>query len=405
MLYHLFKYLYQFYDIPGARLFDYISFRAGLGAMLALIIGIVFGKKIINFLHRTTKGEQIRDLGLNGQLQKAGTPTMGGIIILISILIPVLLLSNLTNMYTWLMIITLVWLSALGFVDDYIKVIKRNKKGLRGGFKIAGQAVIGIVVGLTLYFHNDFVVREKTVPVAANVTQAKVSTNTKNTITTIPFFKDNEFDYKRLVPKFINGHSETASWIVFIIACIVIIIAVSNGANLTDGMDGLAAGVSLFIGAALGILAYLSNNIIYADYLNIMYIPNSGEMVVFMAVLVGALIGFLWYNVYPSQIFMGDTGSLALGGILAVCAIIIRKELMIPVLCGIFFAESCSVIVQVSWFKFTRWRYGAGRRVFLMSPLHHHYQKKGMHEVKVVVRFCIVAALLAIITVLTLKVR
>jgi phospho-N-acetylmuramoyl-pentapeptide-transferase len=416
MLYHLFKYLSAFYDIPGARLFDYISFRAGVGAMIALLIGIIFGKKIINILHRKTKGEQIRDLGLNGQLQKAGTPTMGGLIILVSILVPVLLLSNLTNMYTWLMITTLVWLSALGFIDDYIKVIKRNKKGLRGGLKIAGQAGIGIIIGLTLYFHNDFVVREKAKHVVEkveivvpNALSPKVSTkanaNTKSTITTIPFVKDNEFDYKRLVPKFINGKTEAASWVVFIIVCIIIIIAVSNGANLTDGMDGLAAGVSLCIGVALGILAYLSNNIIYAEYLSIMYIPNSGEMVVFMAALAGALIGFLWYNTYPSQIFMGDTGSLALGGILAVCAIIIRKELLIPILCGIFFAESCSVVIQVVWFKFTRRRYGVGRRVFLMAPLHHHYQKKGVHETKIVVRFCIVAALLAIITVLTLKVR
>jgi phospho-N-acetylmuramoyl-pentapeptide-transferase len=416
MLYHLFKYLGAAYDIPGARLFDYISFRAGMGVVLSLLIGIIFGKRVILFLKRKTIGEDIRDLGLEGQMQKKGTPTMGGIIILISILVPVLLFANLTNMYTWLMIITLVGLSLLGFLDDYIKVFKRNKKGLHGGFKIAGQALIGITVSMTLYLHSDFVVREKTLPSAPNAQRVIIGSgeNTrsvyvgkphKNTVTTIPFFKDNEFDYKMLVPGIFREHAETVSWIVFMLVCIFIIMAVSNGANLTDGMDGLATGVSIFIGATLGILAYLSNNIIYADYLQIMYIPNSGEVVVFMAAVVGALIGFLWYNTYPSQVFMGDTGSLALGGIIAVCAIIIRKELMIPVLCGIFLAESCSVIIQVTYFKYTRRRYGAGRRVFLMAPLHHHYQKKGFHETKIVVRFCIVAALLAIVAILTLKVR
>ncbi|GHT16202.1 phospho-N-acetylmuramoyl-pentapeptide-transferase [Bacteroidia bacterium] len=416
MLYHLFKYLGAAYDIPGARLFDYISFRAGMGVVLSLLIGIVIGKRVILLLKRKTIGEDIRDLGLEGQMQKKGTPTMGGIIILISILVPVLLFANLTNMYTWLMIITLVGLSFLGFLDDYIKVFKKNKKGLRGGFKIAGQALIGITVSMTLYLHGDFVVRERTLPTAPNAQRVVIGSgeNTravyvgkpqKNTITTIPFFKNNEFDYKMLVPSFLGEHAETAGWIVFMIVCIFVIMAVSNGANLTDGMDGLATGVSIFIGTTLGILAYLSNNIIYADYLQIMYIPNSGEVVVFMAAVVGALIGFLWYNTYPSQVFMGDTGSLALGGVIAVCAIIIRKELLIPILCGIFLAESCSVIIQVTYFKYTKRKYGAGRRVFLMSPLHHHYQKKGFHETKIVVRFCIVAALLAIVTILTLKVR
>ncbi|GHT72862.1 phospho-N-acetylmuramoyl-pentapeptide-transferase [Bacteroidia bacterium] len=416
MLYHLFKYLGAAYDIPGARLFDYISFRAGMGVLLSLLVGIIFGKRVILFLKRKTISEDIRDLGLEGQMQKKGTPTMGGIIILISILVPVLLFANLTNMYTWLMIVTLVGLSMLGFWDDYIKVFKKNKKGLRGGFKIAGQALIGITVSMTLYLHGDFVVREKTLPTAPNAQRVVIGSgeNTrsvyvgkphKNTITTIPFFKNNEFDYKMLVPGILREHAETASWIVFMLVCIFIIMAVSNGANLTDGMDGLATGVSIFIGSTLGILAYLSNNIIYADYLQIMYIPNSGEVVVFMAAVVGALIGFLWYNTYPSQVFMGDTGSLALGGIIAVCAIIIRKELMIPILCGIFLAESCSVIIQVTYFKYTKRKYGEGRRVFLMSPLHHHYQKKGFHETKIVVRFCIVAALLAIVTILTLKVR
>ncbi|GHU95613.1 phospho-N-acetylmuramoyl-pentapeptide-transferase [Bacteroidia bacterium] len=416
MLYHLFKYLGAAYDIPGARLFDYISFRAGMGVVLSLLIGIVIGKRVILLLKRKTIGEDIRDLGLEGQMQKKGTPTMGGIIILISILVPVLLFANLTNMYTWLMIITLVGLSFLGFLDDYIKVFKKNKKGLRGGFKIAGQALIGITVSMTLYLHSDFVVRERTLPTAPNAQRVVIGSgeNTravyvgkpqKNTITTIPFFKNNEFDYKMLVPSFLGKHAETAGWIVFMIVCIFVIMAVSNGANLTDGMDGLATGVSIFIGTTLGILAYLSNNIIYADYLQIMYIPNSGEVVVFMAAVVGALIGFLWYNTYPSQVFMGDTGSLALGGVIAVCAIIIRKELLIPILCGIFLAESCSVIIQVTYFKYTKRKYGEGRRVFLMSPLHHHYQKKGFHETKIVVRFCIVAALLAIVTILTLKVR
>jgi phospho-N-acetylmuramoyl-pentapeptide-transferase len=416
MLYHLFHHISRFYDIPGVRLFDYISFRAGAALVISLLVGIIFGKKVILFLRRKTIGEDIRELGLDGQMQKKGTPTMGGIIILFSILSSVLLLSNLTSMYTWLMIITLVWLSALGFADDYIKVFRKNKDGLSGKMKMAGQAGLGITVGLMLYLCNDFTVREKTLPSdpqaqyvvvgnGNNVHTVYVGAATKNTITTIPFVKNNEFNYKSLLPKCLQSHADTAGWILFILVCIFIIMGVSNGVNLTDGLDGLAAGVSIFVGIILGILAYLSNNIIYADYLQLMYIPNSGEMVVFMAAVVGALIGFLWYNTYPSQVFMGDTGSLALGGVIAVCAIIIRKELMLPILCGIFFAESCSVIMQVAYFKFTKRRYGAGRRIFLMSPLHHHYQKKGIHETKIVMRFYIIAVLLAVVAVLTLKVR
>lgn len=416
MLYHLFQYLGSIYDIPGARLFNYLSFRAGMSVMLALLVGIVFGKRIIRFLRRRTLCDSIRDLNLAGQMQKQGTPTMGGIVILISVLVPVLLFANLASMYTWLLIVTLVWLSALGFIDDYIKVFRKNKNGLRGIYKVIGQAGIGIVVSMTICLHSDFVVRPKSAPHAREAQQITaesgghkrtmyVGREQKSTITTIPFFKNNEFNYKSLVPQRLHAYADTLGWAVFILACIFIIIAVSNGANLTDGMDGLAAGTSVFIAVTLGILAYLSGNVIYADYLQILYLPNSGEAAVFMAALVGALVGFLWYNTYPSQAFMGDTGSLALGGVIAVCAIVIRKELMLPVLCGVFFAESLSVIVQVAWFKFTRRRYGAGRRIFLMSPLHHHYQKKGIHENKIAMRFYIIAALLAVAAVLTLKVR
>jgi phospho-N-acetylmuramoyl-pentapeptide-transferase len=407
MLYHLIHHLSRYYDLPGERLFDYISFRAGMALLISLLVGIVFGKRIIRHLRCRTIGEEIRDLQLAGQMQKRGTPTMGGIIILLSVLTPVLLLANLTSIYTWLLILTLVWLSALGFIDDYIKVFKKNKNGLRGIFKVAGQAGIGIIVGLTLYLHDDFKISAKPLPVdtQTQTVAAPRPTTQKNTTTTIPFFKNNEFDYKMLVPHFLRSHAEMAGWVIFILACIFIVIGVSNGVNLTDGLDGLAAGVSVFVVLTLGILAYLSGNILYADYLRIMYIPNLGEVVVFMSAVAGALIGFLWYNTFPSQVFMGDTGSLSLGGVIAVCAIIIRKELMIPIVCGIFLAESASVLMQVTWFKITKRCYGAGRRIFLMSPLHHHFQKRGLHETKIVMRFYILAAALAVIGVLSLKIR
>ncbi len=427
MLYHLINYLGTMYDFPGERLINYISFRAGLGVLLALIMGLVVGKRIIRMLQRKLIGEEIRDLGLEGQMQKKGTPTMGGIIILLCILVPTLLLADLTNMYTWLMVISTVWLGAIGFLDDYIKVFKKNKEGLQGKFKIIGQVGLGIIVSLILYKADTFVVREKVhsghpeaqkVVISESGAQRVLYLNDahKSTKTTIPFFKNNEFDYKMLVPNFASEHKQAIGWIIFMLVTIFIITAVSNGANLTDGMDGLASGVSIVIGVTLGILAYLSSNVIYADYLQIMYIPNSGEMVIFMAIVIGALIGFLWYNTYPAQVFMGDTGSLALGGIIAVFAIVIRKELLIPILCGIFFVESLSVIIQTSYFKYSKRKYGEGRRVFKMAPLHHHFQKenagallqkpeKPLPEAKIVVRFWIVAALLAIAAILTLKVR
>ncbi|MDR3365388.1 MAG: phospho-N-acetylmuramoyl-pentapeptide-transferase [Prevotellaceae bacterium] len=416
MLYHLINYLGRAYDFPGERLINYISFRAGVGLLLALIMGLVFGRRIIRLLKRKLIGEEVRDLGLNGQLQKRGTPTMGGVIILLCILAPTLLLADLTNMYTWVMVISAAWLGALGFLDDYIKVFKKNKSGLHGKFKIFGQVGLGVIVSVMLCTSDTFVVRDK---LSANHPEAQqvaigsadnprvmfLSEAHKSTTTTIPFFKNNELDYAMFAPDFLGEHKQLAGWIIFMLVVIFIVTAVSNGANLTDGMDGLAAGVSIVIGVTLGILAYLSSNVIYADYLQIMYIPNSGEVVIFMAIVIGALTGFLWYNSYPAQVFMGDTGSLALGGIIAVCAIIIRKELLIPILCGVFFAESVSVMVQVAYFKYTRKRYGEGRRVLLMAPLHHHYQKKNMPEAKIVVRFWIIAALLAIAAVLTLKVR
>ncbi len=430
MLYHLINYLGTIYEFPGERLINYISFRAGVGVLLALIMGLVFGKYIIRKLQKKLIGEEIRDLGLEGQMQKKGTPTMGGIIILISILVPTLLLADLTNMYTWLMIISTVWLGTLGFLDDYIKVFKKNKEGLQGKFKIIGQIGIGIIVSLVLYKSDSFTVREKVTAAHPQAQQLVINEDGsekiiylteahKSTKTTIPFFKNNEFDYTMLVPDFFGDYKQSAGWIIFMLVTIFIIAAVSNGANLTDGMDGLASGVSIVIGVTLGILAYLSSNVIYADYLQIMYIPNSGELVIFMAIVIGALIGFLWYNSYPAQVFMGDTGSLALGGIIGVFAIVIRKELLIPILCGIFFVESLSVIMQTFYFKYTKRKYGEGRRIFKMSPLHHHFQKPGdgsikaliqaplrpLPESKIVVRFWIVAALLAITAILTLKVR
>lgn len=416
MLYALFDYLHQF-EFPGAGLFQYISFRASLAIITSLILSLVVGKRIIYFLQRKQIGETIRNLGLEGQMQKKGTPTMGGIIILTSILIPVLLFGDLTNVYVVLMLITTIWLGFVGFLDDYIKVFKKNKIGLRGKFKLLGQVVLGVVVGSTMYLHEDVVIREKVIhPDGRSVMQVVEGTGTevnqivaltrdvKSTKVNVPFLKNNEFDYARIIG-FLGEKGRPFVWIVFILAVIFILTAVSNGANLTDGLDGLAAGTSAIIGTTLGILAYVSGNTIIADYLNIMYIPHSGELVVYISAFIGAMVGFLWYNSYPAQVFMGDTGSLAIGGIVAVFAILIRKELLIPILAGIFLVETISVMMQVSWFKYTKKKYGEGRRIFLMSPLHHHFQKKGYPEPKIVTRFWIVSILLAVITIVTLKIR
>ncbi len=417
MLYYLFRFLNEL-DFPGAGMFDYISFRAALAIMTSLFIATVFGKKIIQLLQKQQIGEIVRDLGLAGQMEKKGTPTMGGIIIIISIIVPVLLFAKLDNVYILLMIITTIWLGLIGFIDDYIKVFKKDKDGLSGKFKVVGQIGLGLIVGVTLYLSDDVVVREKvtldelgvqTELVDAGFTSedpgmTRLTKDVKSTKTTIPFFKNNEFDYEYLVS--IGGeHAPKLAWLVFIIVVIFIVTAVSNGANITDGLDGLATGSSAIIGATLGILAYVSGHVVYADYLNIMYIPNSGELVVFIAAFIGATIGFMWYNSYPAQVFMGDTGSLSLGGIIAVFAIVIHKELLIPVLCGIFLVENISVMMQVSWFKYTRKKYGEGRRIFKMAPLHHHYQLKGYPEPKIVTRFWIIGIFLAIITIVTLKIR
>lgn len=417
MLYYLFSYLNKF-DIPGAGVFQYISFRSGMAIITSLIISLVFGKKIITLLQKKQIGESIRNLGLEGQMQKKGTPTMGGIIILASVFIPVLLFGDIRNVYVILMLVTTLWLGFVGFLDDYIKVYKKNKEGLRGKFKVLGQIVLGLVVGLTMYLSKDVVVREKVLtdkgtPVVRVVQENDdvktheefVTREVKSTKVNVPFFKNNEFDYAMLIGFLGKETREKWAWVVVILAIIFIVIAVSNGANLTDGLDGLASGISAIIGTTLGILAYLSGNIIYADYLNIMYIPHTGELVVYMSAFIGALIGFMWYNSYPAQVFMGDTGSLAIGGIIAVFAILIRKELLIPILCGIFFVESVSVMIQVSYFKYTKKKFGEGKRIFLMAPLHHHYQKKGYPEPKIVTRFLIVAILLAVITIVTLKIR
>ncbi len=413
MLYYLFKYLQEF-EIPGAGVFQYISFRAVMSFITSLIIGIFFGKKIIRFLQRKQIGEEIRNLDLEGQMQKKGTPTMGGIIIILSIAIPTLLFAKLDNIYVILMLITTVWLGFLGFMDDLLKIRKKNKEGLSGKYKIVGQIILGFTIGGMLYFSPDVVIRVKTegapnhqiVEVAdnPNCTGTVEYTDIKSTKTTIPFFKNNEFDYSKIV-WFLNDKAETIGWFIFIIATILIVTAVSNGANLTDGLDGLATGSSAIMGVTLGILAYVSGNRIAADYLNIMYIPNTGELTIYMAAFIGAAIGFLWYNSYPAQVFMGDTGSLTIGGIIAVFAIIIKKELLLPILCGVFLAESISVIMQVTYFKYTKRKYGEGRRIFLMSPLHHHYQKKGFHENKIVVRFWIVTLILAAFSIATLKLR
>lgn len=416
MLYYLFKYLDKL-DFPGAGMVQYISFRSGMVVILSLIISLIFGKKIILYLQKKQIGESIRDLGLEGQLQKKGTPTMGGIIILASILIPVLLFGDLKNIYVILMLITTIWLGFVGFLDDYIKVFKNNKKGLKGKTKVTGQVVLGLIVGLTLFFNKDVVVREKVYqegePVVefienydkGELKEVFVTRDEKSTKTTIPFFKNNELDYANLLSFLGRERAQRWGWLVLIIVVILVVTAVSNGTNITDGLDGLAAGTSAIIGVTLGVLAYLSGNIVYADYLNIMYIPYTGELVVFMSAVIGALIGFMWYNSYPAQVFMGDTGSLSLGGIIAVFAIIIRKELLIPILCGIFFVESLSVLLQVTYFKYTKKKRGEGKRIFKMSPLHHHYQVKGYPESKIVTRFWIVGILLAVITIVTLKIR
>lgn len=414
MLYHLFKYLDEAYNLPGSGMFQYLSFRAAAAVILSLLIVIIFGRRIIDFLRRKQIGEEIRDLGLQGQLQKKGTPTMGGVIILIAILVPMLLVGNLGNVYVRLMLVSTVWLGLIGGLDDYIKVFRHRKEGLKGRFKIVGQVGLGIIVGTTMCLSPDIVVREKvTQPEQTVYTDADgtvvgsvqrnvvlSSESLKTTQTTIPFVKNNEFDYGWL-----TGGNSTATWLLYVLVAIFVVTAVSNGANLTDGLDGLATGVSVPIVAVLGVLAYLSGHIVYADYLNIMYIPDSGEQVVFAAALVGALVGFLWYNSFPAQIFMGDTGSLAIGGVIAVFALCIRKELLLPLLCGVFLVESFSVMMQVGYFKYTKRRYGEGRRILLMSPIHHHYQKKGIFETKIVLRFWIISLLLAAITLVTLKIR
>jgi phospho-N-acetylmuramoyl-pentapeptide-transferase len=415
MLYYLFEYLRQHYDVPGLRLFQYITFRTSLAIIISLIITTVYGRRIINYLHKMQVGETVRNLGLEGQMQKQGTPTMGGIMILLGILVPTLLLANLTNIYVILMIITTVWMGAVGFLDDYIKVFKKNKEGLAGKFKVVGQVGLGLIIGYTMYFNPNIVARQTVDEAGISKSAAPMvlrqkgehfyyTQDVKSTITNVPFYKNNEFDYAKVL-KFLGPGYEAYAVFVFMLITVVIITAVSNGANITDGIDGLATGTSAIIGITLGLLAYVSGNTVIADYLNIMYIPNSGELMIFAGAFVGACVGFLWYNSYPAQVFMGDTGSLAIGGIIAAFAIMIRKELLIPILCGIFLIEILSVMIQVSWFKYTKKRFGEGRRIFLMSPLHHHYQKKGYHEAKIVVRFWVIGILLAIITIITLKVR
>lgn len=413
MLYYLFTYLDQHYNFPGAGVFQYISFRTGMSVILSLILTTVYGNRLIRVLRAKQVGEPVRNLGLEGQMQKQGTPTMGGLIILLGILVPTLLFAKLENIYIILMLVTTVWMGVIGFIDDYIKVFKKDKEGLAGRFKILGQVVLAVIIGWTMYFHPDIVVRE-TVTLPAKVqaplevhkrgTDYFYTQDLKSTVTNVPFYKNNEFDYAKVLNVF-GKDMEDYALVVFLLFVIVIITAVSNGANMTDGIDGLATGTSAIIGITLAILAYVSGNVIFADYLNIVYIPNSGELVVFAGAFVGACVGFLWYNSFPAQVFMGDTGSLAIGGIIAAFAIMIRKELLIPVLCGVFLIENLSVIMQVSYFKYTKKKYGEGRRIFLMAPLHHHYQKKGYHESKIVTRFWIVSIMLAILTIVTLKLR
>ena len=417
MLYYLFTWLHKAFNIPGAGVFQYISFRAAAALITSLFISMIIGKRLIGFLRKKQVGEIVRDLGLEGQVMKQGTPTMGGLIILAAILVPSLLFAKLNNLYVIVILVATVWLGLIGFLDDYIKVFKKDKKGLPGKLKILGQIGLGLIVGLTMYFSDSIVIRERIrqtayVP-ASDVFQmesvtdrSKIFSKTpvKSTKTTIPFVKNNEFDYSSLV-SWIGDGAKKWTWLIFIPIVIFIIIAVSNGANLTDGLDGLATGTSAIIGLTLGVLAYISGNIVFANYLNIMYIPNTGELAIYISAFVGACIGFLWYNSYPAQVFMGDTGSLALGGIIAVFAIMIRKEILIPIFCGVFFAETLSVVMQVTWFKYTKHKYGEGKRIFRMSPLHHHFQKLGYHESKIVMRFLIVGIMLAVLTIVTLKLR
>ena len=406
MLYYLFEYLENEYQVPGASLFGFITFRAVMAILFSLIIATVYGKKIIVLLQRKQIGESIRDLGLDGQEQKAGTPTMGGLIIIISTLIPVLLFADIKNIYVILLIVTTLWMGVIGFIDDYIKIFKKDKKGLKGRFKILGQVVLGLIVGATLYYHPEVTMREhdKSIITEQYTVEQVKGEDIKSTMTTVPILKNNEFDYGDLISWAGDGAKDYV-WLIFIPMIILIVTAVSNGANLTDGIDGLAAGTSAIIVFTLGIFTWVSGNIIFSDYLDIMYITGVGELLVFVTAFVGALVGFLWYNAFPATVFMGDTGSLTIGGVIAVIAIIIRKELLIPVLCGIFFAESISVMLQVGYFKYTKKTQGVGKRIFLMAPLHHHYQKRGYHESKIVTRFWIVGIMLAIITIVTLKVR
>lgn len=413
MLYYLFEYLEKQFQFPGASLFGFLTFRAAMAVILSLLISTIYGKRIIEFLRKKQVGETIRDLGLEGQVEKAGTPTMGGLIIILATLLPVLLIAKLENIYIILLIITTLWMGTIGFIDDYIKKFKNDKEGLKGKFKVLGQVGLGLIVGLTLYFHDDVTIKEE-LPLQQqqellaenpNIPEAQLfDVAEKSTKTTIPFVKNNEFDYSNLIT-WISPDLESYAWIIFVLVSIIIVTAVSNGANLTDGIDGLAAGTSAIVVLTLGIFAWVSGNIIFSKYLNIMYIPQVEEITIYIAAFVGALVGFLWYNAYPAQVFMGDTGSLTIGGIIAVIAIAVRKEWLIPVLCGIFLAENISVMMQVSYFKYTKKKYGEGRRIFKMSPLHHHYQKSGYHESKIVTRFWIIGILLAIISIVTLKIR
>ena len=411
MLYYLFTYLDQAYDIPGAGVFQYITFRAAMAVITSLVISMLFGKRLIDRLQRLQVGETVRDLGLEGQNQKAGTPTMGGVIIILAIVVPTVLWAKLDNIYILLMLISTLWMGAIGFVDDYIKVFKKDKKGLRGIFKVIGQIVLGIIVGTTLYFHPEVTIKEK-LPIVESVSwesddeapKATYGDAVKSSKTTLPFLKDNEFDYQ-IFTRWMGPTGSSWTWLVYIFAVIFIITAVSNGANLTDGLDGLATGTTAIAGTALLVLAYVSGSIVFSSYLNIMYIPNSGELVIFTAAFIGAAIGFLWYNSFPAQVFMGDTGSLAIGAIVAVIALAVRKEFLLPIIAGVFLAENVSVILQVSYFKYTKKKYGEGRRIFLMSPLHHHYQKKGYPETKIVTRFWIVGIMLAVLAIATLKLR
>jgi phospho-N-acetylmuramoyl-pentapeptide-transferase len=413
MLYYLFSYLEKNYSIPGAGVFQYITFRMAMAVITSLLVTTVFGRRLIDYLRFKQVGETVRNLGLEGQMQKAGTPTMGGLIIILGILIPTLLFAKLGNVYVILMLITTVWLGAIGFLDDYIKVFKKNKEGLAGRFKIIGQVGLALIIGLTMYNNSSILISQEVkppikidAPVQFHIKNNKpiYTQDVMSRKTTIPFYKNNEFDYAKVL-KFLGKGYEKYELLVFLFFVIIIITSISNGANITDGIDGLATGTSAIIGVTLAILAYVSSNAFFADYLNIMFIPNSGEMVVFAGAFVGACVGFLWYNSYPAQVFMGDTGSLAIGGIIAVFAIMIRKELLLPLLCGIFLIENLSVVMQVSWFKFTKKRTGEGKRIFLMAPLHHHYQKKGFHESKIVTRFWIIGIFLAILTIITLKLR